>query len=57
MSHAKTGQNAQRMTLVQDMLKELCKEITRRRSFLTLAVVMVSSSMSLENWVFKQLRD
>ncbi len=28
MLHAKTGQNAQRMTLVQDMLKELRAEIT-----------------------------
>ncbi len=28
MSHAKTGHNAQRMTLVQDMLKELRTEIT-----------------------------
>lgn len=28
MSHAKTGHNAQRMTLVQDMLKELRAEIT-----------------------------
>ncbi|MHB8599676.1 MAG: class I SAM-dependent methyltransferase [Ktedonobacteraceae bacterium] len=28
MAHAKTGHNAQRMTLVQDMLKELRAEIT-----------------------------